>query len=446
MPRVSAPNCPGCNAPLQVRPDLAVVRCEYCGREVMVKHTQFQPPPVQPPPLQHRTPPPHGRPPVLPRRRRTHIGLALAISGMSVAFAAGMITYVMSRVRAATVSPVAAGRLPTTASGASAAAAEESGSWEDIEAGVLPAQVNADGVEDFLIRFQRSGAKRPLFVVAVDGASFARIWTAGPFGEDSDASTYSRVAASKKHVLITDSSSRAHIVDLATGRQLAEVPMSDRADRVCTEPGGEQGWIQVADRKHLMVDLSTGNVAAQIKPPRWCAEPFSWKMTGCTHYAGTAVNKGNSRARCIDVPNRWRIDGFGNSYAFKTERGYVAVGSKSPGTSFPILVGVDPLGKVKWRRGVSDDDGNAVEKETPKLVDVVGDLIVVAYKLENDRWRLAALDEATGATRWQRDLTEETHWGSAFTVSEKRVYIMLSRTLAVHDLATGNQLAVLKSP
>jgi hypothetical protein len=326
------------------------------------------------------------------------------------------------------------------------AATDESGNWWDIDGGVLPAQVNADGVEDFLIRFQRSDGKRPLFVLAIDGATFARIWTSGPFGEDSDASTYSRVAASQKHVLVTDSSSRAHVVDLATGRQHGELRMSDRAERVCTEPGGEHAWIQVVDRKHLMVDLATGEATAETRPPTWCADPSGGKwQVSCTHYAGTVIGKGKSRARCLDVPSKWRIDGFGRSYALRTERGYVAVGSKDPGTAFPILVGLDPRGKVKWRRGVSDDEGEAVEKETPKLVDVVGGAIVVAYKLQADRWRLAALDEGTGATRWQRDLAEETRWAAGMTVSDQRVYVLLSSTLAVHDLATGKELAVLKS-
>ncbi|HKE20323.1 MAG TPA: PQQ-binding-like beta-propeller repeat protein [Kofleriaceae bacterium] len=162
-------------------------------------------------------------------------------------------------------------------------------------------------------------------------------------------------------------------------------------------------------------------------------------------YAGPAHGKGVSRARCIEVPSKWRIEGFGRSYALKTSLGYVAVGSKDPGTAFPILVGVDPRGKVKWRRGVSDDDGDPVAKETPKLVDAVGGAVVVAYKLEAERWRLAALDEATGATRWRRDLGEETHWAAGMTLSDERVYVLLSSTIAVHDLSTGKELAVLKS-
>ncbi len=454
MPRVTAPNCPACHAPLRIRPDLAVVKCEYCGREVMVKHTAFQPseaPPVEPPMLPGQWPQVRVAQVRLPGQRRG-AGVAVTAAVLLTVVGVGTASYVSWRARSAVATATDAFTQPG-APGQGAAGepkvAPEPGNWWSIGSAVHPAQINGDGVEDFLIRFQRSGDPRPLFVIAIDGAIFQRIWTAGPFGEGSDASTYSRVAATAEHVVVTDPAARTHVLTAATGRETATVAMTDRADRVCTQPGGEQAWIDVSDEKHLMVNLATGEARPEKKPPKWCPGDRSIQyMIGCIHYGTDAHRNGLSRARCSDPPRKWKIDGFGRAYALETDSGHVAVGSKDPGTAFPIIVGLDQRGAVRWRRGLADENtpgGGAVAKETPKLVNVAGGSIVVVYKLESDRWRLAALDEATGATRWQRDLAEETHWAAGLTVSDSRVYVLLSSSLAVHDLATGKELAVVNS-
>lgn len=456
MPRVTALNCPACRAPLRVRPDLAVVKCEYCGREVMVKHTAFQPPATPPPEpgmLPGQWPQVHVAQVRTPAQRRG-VGFAVIAAVLLTVAGMGTASYMSWRARSAIATATDAFTSPGVPGQAAAGEPKkppETGSWWSLGSAVHPARVNGDGVEDFLIRFQRSGSgdPRPLFVIAFDGATFRRIWTAGPFGEDSDASTYSRVAATDGHVVVADAAARGHVLDLATGEETASVAMSDRADRVCTQPGGQQAWIEVSDDKHLMIDLATGQARPEKKQPKWCPGDRSIQhMIGCIHYGSDAHRNGLSRARCSDPPRKWKIDGFGRAYALRTASGHVAVGSKDPGTAFPIIVGLDERGAVRWRRGLADDDapgGGAVAKETPKLVDVAGGTIVAAFKLESDRWRLAALDEATGATRWQRDLAEETHWASGLTVSDTRIYLLLSSSLIIHDLATGKELAVLNS-
>ena len=454
MARVIALNCPGCQAPLPVRPDQASVRCEYCGREAMVKHTHHHQPPVLE--LRGADMAQVGLQQIQVQVRRTGRRAAWwAILPATIAMVGGisLAGFLSYRGHRATVSAVATPTRfapdrggPGSAGGSTSA--PERGSWQEIGGGVLPARINQDDVEDFLIRFQRDGDERPLFVVAVDGRSFERLWTAGPFGEGSDGSIHSRVAASQKHVVVTDPSSRAHVLELATGRETAAVDMSDRADRLCMKPDGTEAWIQVVDRKHLAVTLATGEVRPQQKIPGYCASVAATRwMIRCIHHGSPAHRLGHSRARCTDLPRKWRIDGFGNAYALKSENGHVAVGSKSPGTAFPIIVGVDERGKVRWRRGLADGDRHAdsVVKETPALVDIARGAVVIAHKKPADRWRLMALEEATGTILWRHDLAEESHWGQGMTLSDDRVYLLISPSILVHDLATGKQLAVLKS-
>jgi hypothetical protein len=333
--------------------------------------------------------------------------------------------------------------------------------WDD-DAPVVVAEI--DGAPVVIGRYWLyEGDKNNIYLAAFDGLTFQRRWKAGPFGDVSanNAHIYTFFAVAGPRVAVSDYASMLHILDLATGGELLSTRLSDRVQRVCAAPGGEaRVWAQVADERHVMVDLATGD-ASLAERPSWCPDEVDISRDGSACWHSDFLRKRLGRATCLAPDGLGRSEGFQPEYVLREAsaeaadsgasgaaaagaRGsregdgdrVVALGTKHPGTRLPMAAGYLG-GKPVWVRLLVDDPTAAVEG-TPRLVDLAYGHLLMVYQ-RDQKWRLMSVDPDTGDTRWEVSVPEAT-WSdqsSFFLITDRRVYLPNKSFLHIFDLATG---------
>jgi hypothetical protein len=422
MPRVSAPKCPHCDAPLPVRAT-GTVRCDYCGRESLVQKTQIHQqvaPPVQRPPVQ--------APPMVTAPQRRPRALVFAVVGMALL---GVVPALVIGVRSGAV-----GRGGSGPGSGGVTPSGEHLQWASSMAPPIPADIDGDGVEDFVGTYQLlEGSDTEIYVGAFAGSDFERLWKVGSLGTLSDAINNTHVAVAGDAVVITDYRAAVHVRALATGEELAELTLSDRAKDLCASPDGDAVWIQVADENNVRVSLPAAT-AEPAPRPDWCPPPPT-ATDDC--WMDTFFQKRLSHATCRGPENE--IDAFAVEYVLEDGDARVALGHKDPGTRVPMAAGLGPLDDVTWKRAIPEADVARVSEGTPDLADLAGGRLVTQYEV-GDRWHLVALDAATGDTAWDVVIprSEDGSEAQFMTVTDRRVYLPHWTWLEVFDAPTGKHL------
>jgi hypothetical protein len=368
--------CPNCGAALPRPDDASHVTCEYCQHEFDIE----RPPP--PPVVQPIAPfPPRvvlRVDPAVAKNVAKGVGcFAIGLPIVIIAFVGAILWFSFSSMP---------GFPSLTGAGGIA------GPKLTFEKTVGFVQVNGDATEDIVMQVRHVLAGDEIFLTVFDGNDFHELWTAGPFGTYSQGYQYTHTAILGNRVVVSDFRAQAHVYDLASGTQIAQVPMPDRAKRLCTSPAaGTQVFIEADNGQNAVLDATTGASQPSASPP-WGA---------CVDSASLEAPKPPPQALGMQIP------GFAGSQVLTDGSAVVAVGERASGIRVPMVVGMSPDGRTPmWSVVIPTVDEALYEggSSNPTQFRLVGGRLFCAYSLTNDTGRLAALDARTGTRLWESEL------------------------------------------
>jgi outer membrane protein assembly factor BamB len=283
-----------------------------------------------------------------------------------------------------------------------------------------------DGVEDFVGLYRIfDGKEQTLHIGGFDGKTFQRRWAAGPFGTLSEGVTATHGAVVGRRALLTDFRSRVHLFEIATGKEVATLTLTDRARRLCPRPDRGTVWIQVADHENVVVDVAAGT-ASPATGPAPCVGDFA--NTTCAH-ARAACEKATAHA-----------PGTRGDWTLGSGPLAVTIGRKSPGTATAMAFAAGGKG---WVATIPPDPDVAahVPFDGPGA-DLAGGLLVTAYQLTSRRAHLVAFDAKSGERRWDSEIprSDSGSGPAGITATEQRVYVPHWTWLDIFDLKTGKVL------
>lgn len=119
--------------------------------------------------------------------------------------------------------------------------------WLDGISAPIAADVNADGIEDFIGPYAiREGASLTAYVGAFDGKTFERLWSVGPFGARDIAARKTKVALAGGRVLVLDGRSQAHLYELKDGKAVKNFafPVADALCSPQSATGEQTIWVR----------------------------------------------------------------------------------------------------------------------------------------------------------------------------------------------------------
>jgi hypothetical protein len=314
--------------------------------------------------------------------------------------------------------------------------------WDTVAGPPLPARVgetSPDGPEGFVGRV-RSRGDDTLWIAAFEGTKLAQVWKAGPFGTYSQGYQSTFTAVVGRSVLVTDYRATLHVFDLASGREVRSLKLTDRAKAMCTSPGGEaRVWLEMSDEKDVLVDADAGTLTPTARPT-WC--PDLWAASDdCRGW----LKRGEPRPGCKGAESAPKVSGFEAENVIVEGDLAVALGKKHPGSALPVAVGFDPKTKtVRWQESLAPGDQTTVEESsTTSLMDALsGGRFVAPYVLNagaSKGWHFTAIDARSGRRLWDVALrsligVEEPE---GFSLSPARVYVMRTSSLEVYEAKTG---------
>lgn len=346
--------------------------------------------------------------------------------------------------------------------------AEDSRYW----GGVAPAIVDLDGdaVEDVV--GYHWGAGSEVSLGAFDGATLATKWSLGPFGKWEGMSYLHLVARGTRVVAIRGPVAR--IVDVKAGKVVTELSLSDKVRSTCVPEGSRTGvWLSVDDGNHVLVDAAAGTATPQGRP------------ADCAFVGEGAQDKlflkDAEGFRYAVADSDLKVPGFSGKAFVQDGPNVVAVGSKSPGTPFPMLVGGSTtppprpnladervrrdVERAARRAGVPSDqmtfgggaftatwqkrlgpDGSesmARQESDPIAAHVPGGLVTV-YAV-GDVSHLVRVEAATGKVLWDIAVPGKESRFDGLSASASRVYLYNAQFLLVFDAKTGAEAVLLGS-
>ena len=305
-----------------------------------------------------------------------------------------------------------------------------------------PARINEDAIEDFVghVTILHPGAGNTQeFIDGFDGATLNRLWAAGPFGDSSDTRGLAFAVAGAR-VVVTDSRSIGHILDLTNGHEVGRINLSDRAKSICASPAKSEVWIEVSDEQNVLVDLAAATSKKAPRPAYCGSDHYSVEDIEC--HIGLFDRP---EAACKGVDSSFRDPGFRGERALSEGDATVVVGTKSPGSRVPMAVGYDPKGKrVLWQRTIAQGDLAAV-KDGLGLTDLASGVLVSQVELTTGIFDLCALDAKSGSPLWQTEVPHSKDGSSARTlkITPTRVYLPHWTYLDVFDARSGRVIGTI---
>jgi outer membrane protein assembly factor BamB len=296
--------------------------------------------------------------------------------------------------------------------------------WDDVGGPPLPAAI--DGTEIVIGRLRAIDGGDQLFIVASDSATLATRWRAGPYGTYSEGylSTYFVVAGER--VIVSDFHSKLHFLDLKTGRELASLEMSDRAE--CISLDKNRVLVIQVDQKSLWVDPT--NQTTNAVPPN--ERRRSWDVPSCARKSVERRSATEPRAPAVDGFEAYRVLVDGDDA--------VAAGKKAPGTPIPQVMGFEPKTKrALWRQTLPNVDPNTVDGGSALAGALGGHRYVGVYPVGTEMHRLTAFDARNGARLWDVKLRGifAVDRIDDVVVTDQYVYAVRTSSLDVLDARTG---------
>lgn len=331
MPSVQTAACAHCGAPMPMPTEPTSITCQFCRNTQLVapRSTQAAPPAPAPQIPRHAVQP-----------QASRAALPLVAAGIVVlAVVGGIASAVFVR------GTPTGGDKAKPGSGGVVPRGEHLQWASSVKHSVVPIRLDADEVEDFVGAYHLfDGGKQTFHVGAFDGKSLERIWGTPAMSELGGGA---HVGVAGNRVIATDSQNRIHVLELATGKELALIGMSDQARRMCTPSDGHaEAWIQLADKQHVLVDTSSGT--ARISPePGWCPA-----VDGDCPPTRTPCRSAQDHTQGANHP--FKVDGVYTQYLLEEGTLQIAVGTKMPGTPTPMLLGATS-GELKWKQVLPQD-------------------------------------------------------------------------------------------
>jgi outer membrane protein assembly factor BamB len=300
------------------------------------------------------------------------------------------------------------------------------------------ARVNADAIDDLLMlgRFYGDSDSR-VHLVAIDGATGKRIWKSIDFGSvgDNNAHTRTRTAVQGANIVVTDYRASARILELASGRELRSITLSDIGKAICPDPSdANKVWIEVADGKHVNLTLADAKLSASKKRPAGCPDLRGPHASSCRDHVGSATcsferiaPRGGMRIETVLSADDQRI----------------GLGRKYPGTAVPMVAGLAGK-KTSWSRRLVEDVNQEVTSSPSKLSDLAAGRLFIAYELANDDHRLVAIDAKSGSNIWDVAIPAAGRRGprlETMAASPSHLFIGANEHLFIFDAATGKLIA-----
>ncbi len=431
MSQLTAATCARCGAPLHLDPSTPKQTCGFCGNEHFF--TANAPPLAQPPysqPFREMPPPSAGT------------GAALTTPGASanafVVLGAGLVMLcLIGGVLAAALAGRGHGSSAARPGGGGTVPAGEHLQWSSNGMNVVPARIDGDAIEDFVGRYVildlAGQSTQTLFVGGFSGATFDRVWKAGPYGTLSEAAGATHFTVVGDRVAVADFRSTLHVLDVTTGKELRSVHLSDRARSVCGPlDGRKQVWVELADRNNQIVDLESGKSEAAARPA-WCRS------------AGSGLHScGGARAACRDEDmSAPKQGGVRVDLMFSEGSLTVATGHKEPGTPTPLALGFDAAKKTTTWTATIPSDPAAAGGINHGSGDLAGGRFFTAYELAGQKGsRLVSFDAKSGARLWDVPVSrsESGSGVDGLAATATRVYVPHWTWLDVHDAASGKLL------
>jgi hypothetical protein len=400
--------CTHCGAKLSVDSQVEKIRCEYCGTEFLPP----SPPPEPPPRPQKETPARSGR-------RWSLSSLLFLLPFLSLAF-------VFWRSCGPSLRSVAPGGSFSNQSLLSRPGVLLRALWDDMDGTPLP--VSLPSGEAVLGRM-RLGSEDQLFIVAADADTAKVRWQIGPLGSYSEGYRDTWFIATKSHVAVTDFRGRLHLHALATGAELAVLPLTDRVTHLC--PGSDPSEIAVGAADHRTWILDT-------RPPKGALREGALP-SGCSRLRSMRGEPAASRRHGPQLSGM-RVTGV-----YVEEDVAVAAAVKSPGTPLPYAVGFDPKTRaVRWQAAVPAADAVTV-RECSHMALSAKRFFTVCGTGSSAGWRLVALDGEAGTRLWEVELRPlfAVDWIKGLVATAHGVYVTRTSSVEVYDPATGKLRGVL---
>ena len=381
-----------------------------------------------------------------PRIARSLTALVIALTG--VGFFIAVFGAVTGRC-----GPMKASETPTVATSYAAPqparGVERLGASWYTQGGSVPTMVDVDGdgTKDLVGLFWKSNQdEMPLYAAAIDGATFAIKWSAGPY-RSQWASTRTHFAVVGKKMVLTDTRDRVITLDLATGAEVAVDVIAGGASDVCALADGTprvllRTPLYGAGERDRVLDVERDAFVPLVGHPSCAAryESCSDAKDGrpCQQwgaFAGAPKEAVTSSAFYV---------------THTLHDGAVAVALGNPTTQ--------PTGHVE-PRAVAFNKGSSKTIAWKGSLLVEGDEIhygiaqselhdgnlVTFYQAKSGPFKLVSRSALTGTQRWSATIpnSAEGSYAAAFAFDGNRVLVVMNHTIHVFDAETGAHLAAL---
>jgi outer membrane protein assembly factor BamB len=367
-----------------------------------------------------------GRPPPASPRRWPRT-LARVVASLFVFSVVGMGVAVL---RARPSAPVAATWAPTVIEQKAVADVQW---YPQRSVGPLFEDVNLDRVDDLIALFWSpplfEATPSGLYVVALDGATFKPLWWSGPY-PGQWASERTHLVLSEGKLLLTDTQSRAHVLDARTGVKLAAYELPDAPIEACT--GGGTGFIVTLETRTEPKSFDPGTGVLEPAPHAGCpVDGMDWCTAGldepCLLSDGPAAFPGRPAAREFLTLDFGKRSGDDRVALYR-------------GGDAELLFGGWQRKdyQLRWTASAALD-GDVIHYPRRPLFDVRDGRLIVSYPTKAGPFRLRMIDAKTGTAGWNATVpdTAEGSVLESMRVHAGRVYLVVDQKLHVFDAATG---------
>jgi outer membrane protein assembly factor BamB len=388
--------CPECGATVHAVGD--VTRCEYCGTESRVqRRTQVFQMPIRLLPA-----------PDVPQRVALQVRTRRWPVVLIMVFAIGI--------------PIVA---PLGLYFAAKKGVMDNMGWQSPDPVI--GDVDGDGVED-AIGIARYVQADQMKLTAVSGKDGHTLWQTPSLGDYT--SIYrSKLALVNGLVLRADTDKRANVeaYDAKTGAKKWRQTPSEVVDKLCRTPTGVM--IVTKDKRGWTFDPNSGALSAAVAPQT------------CDEIGG------DIRFRMsFDEPHRdVTIDGMSRSHTLGTQAPFIATGTKSPGSSIPMVAAFDAREHLLWKAEVPGTNPLGARQSAPDYVVLDDKDVAIVYERDDSHNppNVVVFDRATGQRRFEvptKVASESTVWLHGIALGKQAVFVVVDDALEAFDRTTGKLL------
>jgi serine/threonine protein kinase/outer membrane protein assembly factor BamB len=292
-----------------------------------------------------------------------------------------------------------------------------------------PVLVSLPEGDVIVARLRNVGGDDKLFVGAFDGTAAKPRWKAGGFGTFSKSERSTQFVVSGRHVVVTDIYAKAHIYDLITGQEQHTVSLTDKVD------GTGNMW-PVPPDSAVIHPVDDRTILVDLATGKVTQVP---KLApGSTSASPSPVPPPDAGPSVKSLP---LIAGYVATKALAAGDTLVGCYHKSPGTPTPRLAGVDAAtAAIRWQLPLAEDPASTQASARGEAV--VGNRFVGVYG--TGKWHVTSVDVKTGARQW--DVTLPVVFNDnepILLLSSSRVYLGRDSSIEVRDLTTGKLVGLL---